>query len=1303
MALKLFWVRFTLFFGFWIVAFCDQDGFLSLSCGGAKSYVDSSKIKWVSDDTFITTGNTTTVEYAEGTSSSSSIALRFFPEPRGRNCYRLPVENMSSIVLVRAQFVYNNYDGLEKPPAFSVSLGRAIVNTVNLTHKDPWIDEFLWPVSKDTLSFCLQAIPDGGAPVISSLEVRPLPRGAYQSGMDDIPNKSLRKSYRINSGYTNGSLRYPVDPFDRIWDADQSYTPFHASPGFNIPLSFNLSSLKESPPLDVLQTARVLARQDVLHYNLPLDKLGDYYIVLYFASILPVSASFDILINGDVELSEFTIRSSEASTLYFKQKGIINLDIALRSIIFYPQINALEVYEIVDIPPETSSLQFQHFKLLSRLPVLILGGKMIHASQPHGIILNVKESYHRELLIPGYHLRDLSDINLRNLHNTSLSGATQNLGSLQHLEKLNLSFNQLTSFGSDISSLVNLRVLLFVVAQPCVSPDEKLCSLFSRNLENNKLQDKLPYRTSGNLCLSFSTMACNDVSSNPSIETPQVTVVTNRKHRGHRHLAIILGAAGGTLFALLLTSLLVLLYINKRKTEATYTTSAAIDMRNWNAARIFSYKEIKAATNNFKEVIGHGSFGSVYLGKLSDGKPVAVKVRFDKTQLGADSFINEVHLLSQIHHQNLVSLEGFCHELKHQILVYEYLPGGSLADHLYGPNSQKVSLSWIRRLKIAVDAAKGMSNCLALKESLEGMCRVYAIFVCGNGLDYLHNGSDPRIIHRDVKCSNILLDCEMNAKVCDFGLSKQVTLADATHVTTVVKGTAGYLDPEYYSTQQLTEKSDVYSFGVVLLELICGREPLTHSGTPDSFNLVLWAKPYLQAGALEIVDDNLKGTFDVESMRKTALVTVRCMERDASRRPTIAQVLGELKETYSLQLAYLASLGHSGLRLQTIVNKKKSDSDTKGKKSIYLKHKSKVQRGRIAAFGYRKSANFSVADGSSVDGGETMIENWGLVSGIEDCFPDDKNTQSGNDLSEATWHGFELSSGEGKGNTNEKFEVTGDGENRIKILEQAIKEEKAACAALYLELEKERAASASAADEAMAMILRLQEDKASIEMEATQYQRIIEEKFAYDEEEMNLLKEALVGREKENHLLEKEVEAYRQMDTRRDEPEDVDELERNSDFGEPLGRNLHNSTFDMEPTVYDVHVIDDNKESPKEENSKKSKLPIGSASDHKTFLYDLERSSSAVSNERLEIDAEIEHLTERLQIVGGEKEKLTSSADQRERIDILLKLIKEQVKQLREFQRLKEPVQQTSLPPLSPSSKVVLHFNLTVFHFINQG
>ncbi|XP_039027371.1 probable LRR receptor-like serine/threonine-protein kinase At5g48740 [Hibiscus syriacus] len=908
MALNCFCVSLILFFGIWVVVFCDQDGFLSLTCGGAMTYVDSSKLTWVSDDEFINTGNVTTIDYVEdlGT-SSSSVPLRFFPESKLRNCYKLPVENVSSVVLVRARFMYKNYDGRWKPPAFLVSLGTAITSTVNLTNKDPWIEEFLWPVTKVTLSFCLHAIPKGGLPVISSLEVRPLPQGAYRSGMEGFLNKSLRKRYRINSGYTNGSLRYPEDPFDRVWDADQGYSPFHVSPGFHIPLGLNLTSLKESPPLDVLQTARVLAREDVLHYNLPLDMFGDYYIVLHFADILPVSASFDILINGVVQQSEFTIMTSEASTRYFTQKGITSLDIALKRIKFYPQISAVEVYEIVDIPPEASSTTVSALQVIEQSTGLDLGWQDDPCFPTPWDHIDCEGSTITSLDLSDINLRsvsptfgDLLDLRILDLHNTSLSGAIENLGNMQHLEKLNLSFNQLTSFGSDLNSLVNLKILdLHNNTLQGMVPEilGELENLHLLNLENNKLQGTLPQslnreslevRTSGNLCLSFSTMACNDASLNPSNETPQFTIISNRKNTRHTHLAIILGAAGGAVFVLLLTSLSVLFYIKKRKTEAAYTTNsgAEIDMRNWNAAKIFSYKEIKAATNNFKEVIGRGGFGSVYLGKLSDGKLVAVKVRFDRTQLGADSFINEVHLLSKIRHQNLVCLEGFCYESKQQILVYEYLPGGSLADHLHGSNSQKVSLSWVRRLKIAVDAAKG--------------------------LDYLHNGSDPRIIHRDVKCSNIVLDAQMNAKVCDFGLSKQVTQADATHVTTVVKGTAGYLDPEYYSTKQLTEKSDVYSFGVVLLELICGREPLSHSGSPDSFNLVLWAKPYLQASAFEIVDDSLKGTFDAESMRKAALVAVKSVERDASLRPTIAEVLAELKDAYSIQLSYLASMGHSG-------------------------------------------------------------------------------------------------------------------------------------------------------------------------------------------------------------------------------------------------------------------------------------------------------------------------------------------------------------------------------------------------------
>lgn len=181
-------------------------GFLSLSCGGTANFVDSSNISWTSDREYINTGNTTTIDYVDGTSSTRA-AVRFFPDSQGRTCYRLPVKNVSSLVLVRAKFLYKNYDGLNKPPSFSVSLGTAVTSTINLASDDPRIEEFVWPIIKDTILFCLHRVPDGGSPVISSLEIRPLPQGAYRNGTGDSPNKLLRKRYRINSGYTNGSIR----------------------------------------------------------------------------------------------------------------------------------------------------------------------------------------------------------------------------------------------------------------------------------------------------------------------------------------------------------------------------------------------------------------------------------------------------------------------------------------------------------------------------------------------------------------------------------------------------------------------------------------------------------------------------------------------------------------------------------------------------------------------------------------------------------------------------------------------------------------------------------------------------------------------------------------------------------------------------------------------------------------------------------------------------------------------------------------------------------------------------------------
>ncbi|KAK1355968.1 putative LRR receptor-like serine/threonine-protein kinase [Heracleum sosnowskyi] len=900
---SLVWFEILLVFGCYKYAFCDQNGFLSLSCGGTVNFVDSSNITWTPDSTYVTTGTPSTVNFPEG-NSSSIIPIRFFPETKGRKCYWLPIKNVSSLVLVRTKFLYKNYDGLAKPPTFSVSLGTAIATTINLANADPWTEEFLWPVNKDYLSLCLNSVPGGGFPVISSVEVRPLPEGAYTSSLQDSPNKSLRKCYRINCGYTNGSLRYPFDQYDRIWDADQNYTPFHLSTSFDIQSTFNLSSNNQSLPLSVLQTARVLTRRDDLTYNLPLSSiLGDYSIVLYFAGILPVSPTFDVLIDGGLLQSNYTVKSGEVSNLSFTIYGINNMNITLKSTRFYPLLSAIEVFEIVYIPAASSLTTVSALQVIQKSTGLDLGweddpcypfpwdhigctGSLVTSLDLSNIIL-------RSI---GPRFGDLLDLQTLDLHNSSLAGAIQNLGSLQQLEKLNLSFNQLKSFGSELGDLVNLQVLdLRNNSIDSIVPDSlgQLKSLHLLNLEYNKLQGTLPQslnrqtldiRTSGNLCVSFSMSTCTDadMSRNSSIEAPQVTLFTTTKtHSSHIHIVVILAAIGGVIFALVIVSVAVVLYVRRKDTGVTFKDS--MDMRDCIAAKSYSYKEIKAATKNFKEVIGRGSFGSVFVGKFPNGKQVAVKVRYDNSQLGAEAFINEVCLLSQIRHQNLVSLEGFCHESKQQILVYEYLPGGSLADNLYGAKSKKMTLGWGRRLKIAVDAAKA--------------------------LDYLHNGSEPRIIHRDVKSSNIMLDKEMNAKVCDFGLSKQVTQADASHVTTVVKGTAGYLDPEYYATQQLTEKSDIFSFGVVLLELICGREPLSRAGAPDSFNLVLWAKPYLQAGAFEIVDEQLKGTFAEESMHKAAAIAARSVERDAAQRPNIAEVLAELKEAYSIQLSYLATAG----------------------------------------------------------------------------------------------------------------------------------------------------------------------------------------------------------------------------------------------------------------------------------------------------------------------------------------------------------------------------------------------------------
>ena len=293
--------------------------------------------------------------------------------------------------------------------------------------------------------------------------------------------------------------------------------------------------------------------------------------------------------------------------------------------------------------------------------------------------------------------------------------------------------------------------------------------------------------------------------------------------------------------------------------------------------RYFTIAEIRAATKNFDDenIIGVGGFGNVYKGFIDGSTPVAIKRLRSGSQQGADEFTNEIELLSQLRHIHLVSLVGYCNDKTEMILVYEFMQHGTLCEYLYGSNNQP--LQWKQRLEILLGAARG--------------------------LNYLHTEVKNKIIHRDVKSTNILLDEKWIAKVSDFGLSKVgPTGISTTHVSTMVKGSLGYLDPEYYMFQRLTLKSDVYSFGVVLLEVLCARPPLVRDLDKNTASLVCWFKRCYEEGVAieQTVDPFLRDSITGECLEYYCKLALSCLHDDGIQRPSMSQVVGGLE--FALQL-----------------------------------------------------------------------------------------------------------------------------------------------------------------------------------------------------------------------------------------------------------------------------------------------------------------------------------------------------------------------------------------------------------------
>ncbi|MQM03187.1 hypothetical protein Taro_035969 [Colocasia esculenta] len=291
----------------------------------------------------------------------------------------------------------------------------------------------------------------------------------------------------------------------------------------------------------------------------------------------------------------------------------------------------------------------------------------------------------------------------------------------------------------------------------------------------------------------------------------------------------------------------------------------------------FTSSEIVSMTNGFEKEIGRGGFGTVFHGWLKDGRQVAVKMLSKLSSQGEKEFRAEVLTLVRVHHRNLVPLLGYCDEKKNLALVYEYMAHGCLVDHLKGKESDCNSLIWSARMRIALEAAQG--------------------------LEYLHSGCKPPIVHRDVKTANILLNQNLEAKIADFGLSKAFTNEDHSHISTnTVAGTPGYLDPAYQLTSQLNEKSDVYSFGVVLLELITGKPPAF--GDTEKIHIASWVhQTVLESGDMSsIADPNLQGEYDQNSIWKAVEIAMSCASASPAQRPTMSQVVIELKECQNLSV-----------------------------------------------------------------------------------------------------------------------------------------------------------------------------------------------------------------------------------------------------------------------------------------------------------------------------------------------------------------------------------------------------------------
>nr|AAC33224.1 putative receptor-like protein kinase [Arabidopsis thaliana] len=821
----------------------DQRGFISLDCGlpvNESPYTDPrTGLTFSSDADFILSGLR-----GEAGDDNTYIYrqykdLRYFPDGI-RNCYNLKVEQGINY-LIRAGFGYGNYDGLNVYPKFDLHVGPNMWIAVDLEFgKDR---EIIYMTTSNLLQICL--VKTGSTiPMISTLELRPLRNDSYltQFGPLDL---IYRRAYSSNS---TGFIRYPDDIFDRKWDR---YNEFETD------VNTTLNVRSSSP----FQVPEAVSRMGITPENasLPLrfyvsldddsDKVNVYF---HFAEIQALRGNetreFDIELEEDIIQSAYSPTMLQSDTKYNLSPHKCSSGLCYLKLVRTPRstlpplISAIEAFKVVDFPyAETNPNDVAAMKDIEAF----YGLKMISWQGDPCVpeLLkweDLKCSYTNKSTPPRIISLDLSSRGLKGV----IAPAFQNL---TELRKLDLSNNSFTGGVPEFLASMKSLSIINLNWNDLTGPLPKL--LLDR--EKNGLK----------LTIQGNPKLCNDAScKNNNNQTYIVPVV----------------ASVASVLIIIAVLILILVFKKRRPTQVDSLPTVQHGLPNrpsiFTQTKRFTYSEVEALTDNFERVLGEGGFGVVYHGILNGTQPIAVKLLSQSSVQGYKEFKAEVELLLRVHHVNLVSLVGYCDEESNLALLYEYAPNGDLKQHLSERGGSP--LKWSSRLKIVVETAQG--------------------------LEYLHTGCKPPMVHRDVKTTNILLDEHFQAKLADFGLSRSFPVGGETHVSTAVAGTPGYLDPEYYRTNRLNEKSDVYSFGIVLLEIITSRPVIQQ--TREKPHIAAWVGYMLTKGDIEnVVDPRLNRDYEPTSVWKALEIAMSCVNPSSEKRPTMSQVTNELKQCLTLE------------------------------------------------------------------------------------------------------------------------------------------------------------------------------------------------------------------------------------------------------------------------------------------------------------------------------------------------------------------------------------------------------------------